>query len=171
MTNTTNKPILLIGGPADGHRMLIEPKQRTVRIAELQDLPADHAAPATVNAPAFHYAVGTVQGAFHGVFYVGVQNLTDCVICALLAGYRKPQAHYTDLNVAEHLVTLLGGAADGKQVTVPSNCVFIPEMGDGYQVVPLVCKDGRTFRVGVLDMLTVDPIALLVEGYRVEKAK
>lgn len=175
------KPVLIIGGPADGRRVVLDAKAREYRVVQplggetisMRTVGDSVETPIPLNATEIVYAIGTVQGAFLGVFHVGVQNLSDCVICALLAGYRKPRAHDTDLNVAEQLVTLLGGAADGHQIAVPSNCVFVPasELGDAYQIVPLVCKDGRTFRVGVTDMLRVDPIQLLIEGYRIEVRK
>lgn len=178
---STIKPVLIIGGPADGQRIIFDVSARIYRAVQplggetisMQTVGDSVETQIPLNATEVAYAIGTVQGAFHGVFYVGVQNLSDCVICALLAGYRKARRHDTDLNVAEQLVTLLGGAADGRQVAVPSNCVFIPaaEMGDAYQIVPLICKDGRIFRVGVLDMLTVDPMHLLYDGYRVELRK
>lgn len=164
------KPLLIIGGPADGQRVVVDARARTYSVPSLGAPIHSHSGvpEMALEAADIVYAIGTVQGAFLGVFHVGVQNLSDCVICALLAGYRKTVEHYTDLNVAEQLVTLLGGKGDGQRVTVPSNCVFIPEseFGTGYQVVPLICKDGRVFRVGVTDMLNVDPIQLLIEGYR-----
>lgn len=165
------KPVLIIGGPADGQRVLLDvSKQRTYRVAELRGAPPapnePSADPVPLDAPDVHYALGTVQGAFHGVYYVGVQNLSDCVICALMAGYHRPIEHHTDLNVAEHLVTLLGGKDDGMQLPMPDGSQTVT-VNSTYQIVPLICKDGRVFRVGVLDMMRCDPMHLLYDGYRV----
>lgn len=151
----TVQSILIVGGPADGLRVHMDPKERIYKYVHNDQL--------------HNYAIGTIQGAFHDVFYVGVQNLNDCVICALLAGYRKPVEHHTDLNVAEQLVTFLGGTAGGRQMAVPQlHNLAAPDRlaGDTYHIVPVICKDGRAYRVGVLDPISDDPIKLLYQGYR-----
>lgn len=173
---STIKPLLIIGGPVDGRRVMFDVTKREYRV--VQPLGGETIAMQTVgdsvetqiplDATEVAYAIGTVQGGLHGVYYVGVQNLNDCVIASLLAGYRKPVGHHTDLNVAEHLVTLLGGESDGCQMTLADNCVYVDAAPRGgcYQILGIPCRDGRVFRVGVLDMMRVDPMGLLIEGYR-----
>lgn len=174
-----NKPVLLIGGPADGTRIILSAGTRIFNSCArgLPDNEDDHADAtpgaddANYDVPGSEittYAIGTVQGAFHEVFHVGTVDLNTCILCELVAGYRKPKRHPTDPNVAKQLVTLLGGAADGRQIVLGSLANFVPagEMGDAYHVVPLICRDGTVVRVGVLDMMRVDPIRLLIEGYR-----
>lgn len=179
-----NKNVLLIGGPADGTRITLSMAARIYNCAS-NGLPdneddaavrmADRAYDAPTSAEITTYAVGTIQGAFHEVFHVGYVELNTCILCELVAGYRKPRKHITDVNVAKQLVTLLGGSHDGLQVVVATNDITVTpnshrdrriERGDMYKIVPLICKDGTEIRVGVLDMMTVDPIRTLVEGYR-----
>lgn len=159
-----NKPVLLIGGPADGTRIILSANARIFNSCS-RGLPdnEDHP-PSSVTS----YVIGTVQGAFHEVFHVGTVNLNTCIICELVAGYRKPRSHSTDTNVAQQLVTALGGPADGRQFVLSTvqRVISAGEAGAPYHVLPLICKDGTEVRVAVLDMVSVDPIKLLIEGYR-----
>lgn len=178
-----NKSVLLIGGPADGQRITMSMESRIYNCCT-RGLPdnEDHAAvsPADVQrAEQEHsteittYAIGTVQGAFHAVFHVGVVDHNTCILCELVAGYRKPRKHPTDANVAKQLVTALGGAADGRQFALPTGRRVISSMeaGDAYHIVPIICRDGTEIRVAVLDMVSVDPIQMLIEGYRMGGAQ
>lgn len=174
-----NKPVLLIGGPADGTRIILSAGTRIFNSCP-RGLPdnEDHAdatpgdSDPMCDSPGSEittYAIGTVQGAFHEVFHVGTVDLNTCILCELVAGYRKPKSHPTDANVAKQLVTLLGGSHDGQQIVLESSaeyCTPCRNTGDRYQVVPLICRDGTEVRVGVLDMMRVDPIRMLIEGYR-----
>lgn len=146
--------ILIIGGDADGHRITLDSKERAYLHVHKDRIS--------------RYVVHTLMGAFGELFYIGAQNLNDCPMLALLAGYRKPREHHTDLNVAAQLVTLLGGKADGRQIALSDSRTFVPagEMGDAYQIVCVDGKDDRKYRVGVLDAIAVDPIKILYEGYR-----
>lgn len=176
-----NKPVLLIGGPADGQRIILSASARIYNSCE-RGLPynEDDARPQGAVTPVeaepsldkvkiTTYAIGTVQGAFHAVFHVGTVDHNTCILCELVAGYRKPRKHPTDANVAKQLVTLLGGSHDGQHT--PASEIHdrvAPGRWDGdrYQIVPLICKDGTVIRVGVLDMMVHDPIQMLIEGYR-----
>jgi hypothetical protein len=175
-----NKPVLLIGGPADGQRIIVPMAQRTHNVCgdglpnneddtAIRMLDRPHGTSPTDTYPITVYAIGTVLGAFHEVFHVGVVELNTCIVCELVAGYRKPRKHSTDANVAKQLVTLLGGSHDGQHT--PASEIHdrvAPGRWDGdrYQIVPLICKDGTVIRVGVLDMMVHDPIQMLIEGYR-----
>lgn len=175
-----NKPVLLIGGPADGQRIIVPMAQRTHNVCgdglpnneddtAIRMLDRPHSTSPTDTYPITVYAIGTVQGAFHDVFHVGTVDLNTCILCELVAGYRKPRQHPTDANVAKQLVTLLGGSHDGQQIVLASNaeyCTPCRNTGDCYQVAPLICRDGTVVRVGVLDMMRVDPIRMLIDGYR-----
>lgn len=178
-----NKPVLLIGGPADGTRVILSAGTRIFNSCE-RGLPdnEDHADATpgaddpNIDRPGGEittYAIGTVQGAFHEVFHVGVVDHNTCILCELVAGYRKPKSHPTDANVAKQLVTLIGGASDGRQFALPTGRRVISSMeaGDAYHIVPLICRDGTEIRVAVLDMVSVDPIQMLIEGYRMEVSK
>ena len=160
-----NKNVLFIGGPADGKRYVLPTTQREFEVCE-SGLPTQEWERVT-------YALGTVQGAFHDVFHVGVVDLNTCVVCELVAGYRKPRNHPTDANVAQQLVTAIGGKADGRQFALPTGRRVISPMeaGDAYHIVPVICKDGTEIRVAVLDLVTVDPIRELVAGYRTGAAQ
>ena len=174
-----NKPVLIIGGPADGTRIILSASARIYNSCE-RGLPDNEddatcmpkigtAVSPTDTYPITVYAIGTVQGAFHEVFHVGTVELNTCILCELVAGYRKPRKHHADANVAKQLVTLLGGSHDGQQIVLASNaeyCTPCRNTGDCYQVAPLICRDGTVVRVGVLDMMRVDPIRMLIDGYR-----
>ena len=180
-----NKPVLLIGGPADGQRIILSASARIYNACE-RGLPynEDDARPQGAVTPVeaepsldkvkiTTYAIGTVQGAFHAVFHVGTVDHNTCILCELVAGYRKPRKHPTDANVAKQLVTLIGGAADGRQFALPTGRRVISsvEAGDPYHIVPLICRDGTEVRVAVLDTVSVDPISMLIEGYRMGGAQ
>lgn len=180
---THNKNVLLIGGPADGMRITTSMESRIYNCCA-RGLPdnEDHAAvsPADVqraeqeySTEITTYAIQTVLGAFHSVFHVGTVELNTCIICELVAGYRKPRQHHTDANVAKQLVTALGGAADGRQFALPTGRRVISSMeaGDPYHIVPIICRDGTEIRVAVLDMVSVDPIQMLIDGYRMGGAQ
>lgn len=171
-----NKPVLLIGGPADGTRIILSAGARIFNSCA-RGLPDNEftVTPGTDDPNAKRhdseittYAIGTVQGAFHEVFHVGTVDLNTCILCELVAGYRKPKSHLTDANVAKQLVTLIGGVADGRQIVLGSlvKSVDASELGATYHIVPLICRDGTEVRVGMLDPLNVDPIRKLIEGYR-----
>ncbi len=179
MNHTKN--VLLIGGPGDGKRIALSASARIFNCCaegfpdNEDDHPMtliDHSAADTMPpdlAAIATYAIQTVLGAFHEVFHVGVVELNTCIVCELVAGYRKPRKHSTDANVAKQLVTLLGGSHDGQHT--PASEIHdrvAPGRWDGdrYQIVPLICKDGTVIRVGVLDMMVHDPIQMLIEGYR-----
>lgn len=161
-----NKNVLFIGGPADGMRIALPMAQRSFDVASDGAPDLEYHVGQTI--PVTTYALSTVQGAFHDVFHVGVLDLNTCVICELVAGYRKPRSHPTDANVAQQLVTAIGGKADGRQFALPTGRRVISPMeaGDAYHIVPVICKDGTEIRVAVLDMVSVDPIRELVAGYR-----
>lgn len=156
-----NKALLLIGGPADGQRLIVPATARIQNICD-NGLPAiEDYQPATVHT----YAIQAIQGAGHEVYSVGVVDLSVCIQHALVAGYRKPKAHESDMNVAAQLVTLLGGYHDGRQMAVGDNSIAIASPDGSYHVITLLCKNGTKIRVGVLDK-RVDPLPILLAGYR-----
>lgn len=170
-----NKALLLIGGPADGQRLIVSASARIHNTCEhglpdnedgVHDAEQQHrigSSPAKIHT----YAIQAVQGAGHEVYSVGVMDLSVCIQHALVAGYRKPKAHDSDMNVAEHLVTLLGGEKDGQQVVVNNmSARYISRYGsDIYHIIALPCKNGTEIRVGVTDP-AIDPLPILLAGYR-----
>jgi len=168
-----NKIVLLIGGPADGTRIVLSASARIYN-ACVRGLPdnEDDATSGAIDPSRDHmaeittYAIGAVQNASHDVFHIGVVDHNTCVLCELVAGYRKPRSHSTDANVAKQLVTFLGGAADGHQAPVQTGLTRCKASFEGYDIVPLICRDGTEIRVGVTDRLRADPIRMLIEGYR-----
>jgi len=170
----------MLGGPADGMRYTLDAQQRTFRCVEsplaaertLLDLDAAAKPPTPTAVNEHHYTIGIILGRHGSVNHVGVLNLNDCAIRTLLAGYRKPTAHDSDENVAEQLVTILGGSGDGDHVPALTDCTIIRHTGgDEYRVVPLVGKDQVQYRVALRDPQTECPIAMLVEGYRQKVGK
>lgn len=169
-----NKALLLVGGPADGQRLIVSADMRIFNSCE-RGLPdneddaairmGDRAYGATPETEIHTYAIQAVQGAGHEVYSVGVMDLSLCIQHALVAGYRKPKAHHTDMNVAAQLVTLLGGYHDGRQMAVGDNSIPITSPDGSYHVIILSCKDGTKIRVGVTDP-TIDPLPILIAGYR-----
>lgn len=162
-----NKALLLVGGPADGQRLIVSANARTHNTCE-HGLPDNDdtispSLPGKVNV----YAIQAVQSASHEVFSIGVMDLSLCIQHALVAGYRKPKAHHTDMNVAAQMVTLLGGDSDGHQAAVSDHHdrYMRVSFGDQYRIISLSCKDGTKIRVGVLDK-NVDPLPILIAGYR-----
>jgi len=164
---TKPMPTLLLGGPADGKRIMLEAGLRTYTAPVLPALPIEpvmHDAPTDVQDAT--YVIGTLQGAFSDVFYVGLRNLNDCAISLLIQGYRRARNERSSQAEAEHLVTLLGGYHDGRRMAV-SDLQTVVESPEGrYVIVPLVGKDQKHYRVGLLDPLKDCPICILVDGYR-----
>lgn len=159
---THNKPIVLIGGPLDGMRYIVPAASKEFH-AQATD---------GMDAATHTYAIQAIQCAHHAVFHVGVKDLNVCPILALVAGYRRPKKHDSELNVANQLVTLIGGAADGQHVPAQTGLTRVKvSFADTYDIVSLNCKDGTVVRVGVLDRLRVDPIPHLMAGYRFGEPK
>lgn len=162
-----NKALLLIGGPADGQRLIVSADARIHNTCEHGLPDNDDIISQSLPSKIHTYAIQAVQGAGHEVYSVGVMDLSVCIQHALVAGYRKPKAHDSDMNVAEQLVTLLGGEKDGQQVVVNNmSARYISRYGsDIYHVITLLCKNGTKIRVGVTDPRT-DPLPILLAGYR-----
>jgi hypothetical protein len=166
--NMNPKTVLMIGGPADGQRFLLD--ARTRDFTYLETTTPEH------KGKEFCYAVGILTGAFGAQHHIGVRDLNRCAILDLLTAYHRPYADESDEREAanEHIVTILGGPGDGmRTLAAPEDVQVTPPLRREadqpvpvYAVVPLVGKSQRAFRVAVLDEVTVDPIALLVEGYR-----
>jgi len=149
-----NKTVLMIGGPADGRRQIVEPNVRYIRIAD-------------PHGPDREYTIHPLVGLSGMVHYVATMSLTDCPIKTLIQGYGHQ--HPSDPTVAENLVTLLGGKANGQHAIPPSPLVkFMTVNGQGYHVVTLDGKDRKKYLVGVTDAIISDPIKLLIDGYRKE---
>jgi hypothetical protein len=64
------------------------------------------------------------------------------------------------------MILLLGGDADGHRVLMVDGHTTYRLHNDQYQLVKLTGNDRKNYRVGVLDAMAVDPVALLIEGYR-----
>jgi len=84
----------------------------------------------------------------------------------LVGGYRRKVPHMTEGSVAENMILLLGGDADGHRVLMVDGHDRYRLKNDHYQLVKLTGNDRKNYRVGVLDAIGVDPVALLIEGYR-----
>lgn len=168
-----SKALLLIGGPADGQRLIVSADARihntcALGLPDTEDGPhtAEQRRQIDASPVEIHtYAIQAVQGAGHEVYSVGVMDLSVCIQHALVAGYRKPKAHDSDMNVAEHLVTLLGGYHDGAQLAVGDDDRMVASPETMYHIVALSCKDGTKIRIGVTDP-TIDPLPILLAGYR-----
>lgn len=163
-----NKPVLLVGGPADGQRIVVSASARIHNTCEY-GLPDNEDQPPSRTTA---YALQALQGASHEVFHVGVTDLSVCIARALVAGYRKPKAHDSDMNVALQMVTFIGGESDGQRLPAQSLQTHINAYPNGpvYEIVRLPCKGGTKIRVAVLDA-TIDTLPLLIEGYRFGEPK
>ena len=100
------------------------------------------------------------------VHYVGQCSLNECPVRTLVGGYRRKVPHMTEGSVAENMILLLGGDADGHRVLMVDGHDRYRLKNDHYQLVKLTGNDRKNYRVGVLDAIGVDPVALLIEGYR-----
>lgn len=151
---------LLLGGPADGQLVTLEDRQREFGFVEP---PTDNLTAARARV----YTIGVLTGA--GLYRVGMLDQSECPIRKLLAGYRRPQAHDSDENVAEQLVTIIGGPGDGEHMMVPSYHYSRLESNGGiYEIATLYGKDGKHYRIAMpLDSKDC-AIKLLIEGYRKE---
>jgi hypothetical protein len=165
---TKAQTVLLLGGPADGKKYAIEPGLRTF---------AAVVGPTTSGESGFiaHYSIGTLLGIHHFPYNVGVRDMNACPITMLLAGYRRPNNGRQDTDrlhatQAEnpHIVTVLGGSGDGQRVVASrgTQAIRVGRDDDHYRIVPLVGKDGMTYRVAIRDPLNECPIKMLTEGYR-----
>lgn len=160
-----NKALLLIGGPADGQRLIVSADARIHNTCEHGLPDNDDIISQSLPSKIHTYAIQAVQGAGHEVYSVGVMDLSVCIQHALVAGYRKPKAHESDMNVAEQLVTLLGGDCDGRQITVADGVNAVGWSGGTYSIITLLCKNGTKIRIGMTDPRT-DPLPILLAGYR-----
>jgi hypothetical protein len=167
MENLQTKRVLLIGGPGDGKMMGVDARMRALRFCEVDAgavlSPMMTDSPLSVE---YHtYGITVIHGTNHEIYCFGQQNMSDCPIEILVAGYRRPKPHPTDANVALQLVTLLGGQADGAQVAA-SSLQTVVHRGEEYRITPLKGKDGKVFRVGVPLAFDGSVIGALVQGYR-----
>lgn len=163
---TKPMPTLMLGGPADGKRIMLQAGVRTYSAPSLPTAiqPVMHDAPTDVQDAT--YVIGTLQGAFGDVRYVGLRNLNDCAISLLIQGYRRQQNEVSTQAEAEHMVTLLGGYHDGRRMAVSDLQTVIEAPEGNYVVVPLVGKDQKQYRVAVQDPMRQCPVSMLIEGYR-----
>jgi hypothetical protein len=160
--------VLMLGGPVDGEMRAMGARDRIVRVPVLNDMPAV-AALTRPNSPTnvaehIYTVTGIVDVA--RVHYVAQCSLNDCAVRTLVGAYRRKTPHITEGSVAENMILLLGGDADGHRVLMVDGHTTYRLHADQYQVVKLTGNDRKSYRVGVLDAMAVDPVELLIAGYR-----
>lgn len=166
--NTTNPNInvLMLGGPVDGQVYAVPARERFIRVPALKDMTLGVTRP---NDPTevreAVYVVNTIIDV-KGAHYVGQVDLNECPVRTLVGAYRRQVPHESEGNIAENMILLLGGDADAHRMLMADTHTHARIKRDTYQVMTLTGKDLRKYRVGVLDVMAVDPVALLIEGYR-----
>jgi hypothetical protein len=160
--------VLMLGGPVDGQVYNVGARERIIRVPVIPEVPATAALTRPDSPTNVLEHIYTVNGIVDvtNVHYVGQCNLNDCPVRTLVGGYRRKVPHMTEGSVAENMILLLGGDADGHRVLMVDGHTTYRLYNDQYQVVKLTGNDRKNYRVGVLDAMAVDPVALLIEGYR-----
>lgn len=157
--------VLMLGGPVDGQMFAIPARERLIRVPTLKDLAGITHPSTPTNAREAIYTVHALVDVSK-VHYVGQTDMNECAMRTLVGGYRRSVPHMSEGSIAENMILLLGGDADGHRMLMADTHTHTRIKRDTYQVMRLTGSDRKTYRVGVLDVMSVDPIALLIEGYR-----
>jgi hypothetical protein len=171
--NTTNNMnptvnVLMLGGPVDGQMYCVGSRERVIRVPAMKEMTANGAATrpnSPTNVAEHIYTIDCIVDV-SSVHRVGKTDLNMCAVRQLVGAYRRPTPHITEGSIAENMIMLLGGDADGHRVLMVDGHDRYRLKADTYQVIRLTGTDRKSYRVGVLDMIGVDPIALLIDGYR-----
>lgn len=158
--NPQMKSVLLLGGVADGQ----------VHDIDIASMPMIR-----VEAPSFGrtavqypYLVQPLLGT-SGIHYIGVQSLDICPIETLIEGYRHPDINRPVIP-AGMSVLCIGGPGDGyREYGVPErhHRMATPlSRPPHYSIISIAGKDGKMYRVGVLDPIGCDVLKDLIAGYR-----
>ena len=166
MIQSNYRNVILLGGPADGQRHQIDPRQRFINVTEvLATTERDN--PLTPTNALIHTYIVTNLVDVGGVHSVGIRSLNECAVRMLIGAYRSPAPHDSEGNIAEHMILLLGGDSDGRRIPMVNHDHTRCRMqNDHYQLIRLTGNDRKTYRVGVVDAMAVDPVAMLIQGYR-----
>jgi hypothetical protein len=165
MNTNHNINVLMLGGPVDGQMFAVPARERLIRVPTLKDLAGVTHPSAPLNAREAIYTVHALVDVSR-VHYVGQTDMNECAMRTLVGAYRRQVPHMSEGSIAENMVLLLGGDADGHRMLMVDGHTTTRVKRDQYQVMRLTGTDRKTYRVGVLDVMSVDPIALLIEGYR-----
>jgi hypothetical protein len=164
--NTVN--VLMLGGPVDGQMYCVGARERVIRVPVANEMSATAGLTrpdSPTNVAEHIYTIDCIVDVT-SVHRVGKLDLNVCSVRALVGAYRRKVPHITEGSIAENMILLIGGDADGSRVLMVDGHTHYRLYKDTYQVIRLTGTDRKSYRVGVLDAMAVDPVALLIEGYR-----
>lgn len=143
----------------------MEADRRFIEISEPLFQPSLAVGNAPVNAVYEHstYLITALMGKHHEVFRVGVRNMNECPMLALLTNYRVAKDDSGDEWAAQNHVTLIGGNADGCYNHVPFGVEKLT-LTDTYHIEE-ISHNGNKYRVGLADP-NACAIKALILGYR-----